>query len=618
MSGAVSHDPVKVIFEPEGRSVLVLPGTPLIEAAGRAGIVLEAPCGGRGTCGKCKVEITQNAPPPGEADRRHLGREELRRGMRLACQTRVQKEMCVHVPVATRFFEHKILTDGKGRSVPLHPTVTKRFMKLPPPGLEDQRSDEDRLLGGLKQKGVTPHLGALRALPAALRQGDFEATAVCAEGRVLTIEAGDTTRWNYGMAFDIGTTTVVGFLIDLTTGRELAVAARANPQIPFGDDVVSRIRHASTHPEGLAQLQERIVQGLNEIIEDCCRQAGFGATHIYEVTVAGNTTMSHLFLGISPEFIAQAPYVCPLRRSINVWARDLGVRIHPHGLVHVLPNMAGFVGSDTTAVVLASGMHQSPERALAIDIGTNGELVVGNKDRLISCSTAAGPAFEGARIRFGMRAADGAIDKLVITYDVEYTVIGGTTPRGLCGTALIDLVAELLRVGAIDPTGRLLPPEETPERTPEAIRARLREGERGTEFVIVQGTEASAGGAMVLTQRDVREMQLAKGAIAAGAAILLKEFGVEPKDLGHILLAGAFGNFIRRSMARRIGLLPDVPTERILYIGNAAGAGARMALLSRKCKDEANRISDRTEYLELAGRADFQQEFTTAMMFPEG
>jgi uncharacterized 2Fe-2S/4Fe-4S cluster protein (DUF4445 family) len=617
MAAAVHHDPVKVVFEPEGRSVFVLPGTPLIEAAGRAGIVLETPCGGRGTCGKCKVEITRNAPEPGDADRRHLSREELKRGMRLACQTRVQAEMYVHVPVATRFFEHKILTNGKGRAVPLHPTVTKHFVDLPPPELGDQRADEDRLLAGLKLKGVTPHLGALRVLPAALRQGDCEVTAVCAEGRVLTIEPGDTSRWNYGIAFDIGTTTVVGFLIDLTDGREIAVAARTNPQIPFGDDVVSRIRHASTQPDGLQQLQSRIVDGLNEIIEDCCKQAGFSASHIYEATVVGNTTMSHLFLGIQPEFIAQAPYVCVLRRSINVWARDLGLRIHPHGLIHVLPNMAGFVGSDTTAVVLAAGMHQSPERALAIDIGTNGELVVGNKDRLISCSTAAGPAFEGARIRFGMRAADGAIDKIIINSDLEHNVIGGVPPRGMCGTALIDLVAELLRVGAIDPTGRLLPPEETPANTSDAIKARLVEGERGVEFVIVRAEETQIGGPIVLTQRDVRELQLAKGAIAAGAAILLKEFGVEPKDLGHVLLAGAFGNFIRRNMARRIGLLPDVPTDKILYIGNAAGAGSRMALLSRKCKEEANRISDRTEYLELAGRADFQQEFTTAMMFPE-
>jgi uncharacterized 2Fe-2S/4Fe-4S cluster protein (DUF4445 family) len=262
-------------------------------------------------------------------------------------------------------------------------------------------------------------------------------------------------------------------------------------------------------------------------------------------------------------------------------------------------------------------MHESAERALAIDIGTNGELVIGNKQRLVSCSTAAGPAFEGARIRFGMRAADGAIDKLIINHDVEFSVIGNLPPRGLCGTALIDVVAELLRVGAIESTGRLLPPDEMPSSVPEPIKRRVAEGDNGLEFAIARKEETSLGGPLCLTQRDIRELQLAKGAIAAGAAILLKEFGIAPKDLGRVLLAGAFGNFIRRNMARRIGLLPDVPTERILYIGNAAGAGARMALQSRRCKEEANRISDRTEYLELAGRPDFQQEFTEAMMFPD-
>jgi uncharacterized 2Fe-2S/4Fe-4S cluster protein (DUF4445 family) len=254
---------------------------------------------------------------------------------------------------------------------------------------------------------------------------------------------------------------------------------------------------------------------------------------------------------------------------------------------------------------------------MAIDIGTNGELVIGNRDRLVSCSTAAGPAFEGARIRFGMRAADGAIDKIIINADVQVDVIGNVPPRGLCGTALIDIVAELLRVGVIEPTGRLLPPDELPPALPDALKRRVVQGERYPEFVIVPKEQTQIGAAITLTQRDVRELQLAKGAIAAGAAILMKEYGVEPKDLGHILLAGAFGNFIRRKMAKRIGLLPDVPTEKILYIGNAAGAGARMALQSRKCKEEANRISDRCEYLELAGRPDFQHEFTNAMMFPE-
>ena len=614
---ASARDPIRLTFEPEGRTVFVLPGTLLIEAAGKAGIVLETPCGGQGVCGKCRVEIARNAPEPSDADRRMLTKAELERGTRLACSVHVTRELCVHVPISMRFFEHKILTDGRGRAVTLHPTVTKQHVKLPPPALNDQRADADRLLDALGRAKVELDLSALRTLPSVIRSRDFNVTAVSAEGRLVALEPGDTTARNYGVAFDIGTTTVVGFLMDLVNGRELAVAARTNPQIPFGDDVVSRIRHAATHPDGLRELQEKIVGCLNDIIAECCNTSGVGCEHLYEATVVGNTTMSHLFLGVDPEFIAQAPYVAGFRRSVNVLGRDVGLRIHPHGVVHALPNIAGFVGSDTVGVILAAGMHSADERVLAIDIGTNGELVIGNKDRLVSCSTAAGPAFEGARIRFGMRAADGAIDKLIINHDVQYNVIGNLPPRGLCGTAVIDVVAELLRVGAVEATGRLLPPDEMPASVPDPIRRRVVQGETALEFIIARKEETSTGGALSLTQRDIRELQLAKGAIAAGAAILLKEFGLEPKDLGHVLLAGAFGNFIRRNMARRIGLLPDVPTERILYIGNAAGAGARMALQSRRCKEEANRISDCTEYLELAGRADFQQEFTNAMMFPE-
>jgi uncharacterized 2Fe-2S/4Fe-4S cluster protein (DUF4445 family) len=612
---SASHDSICVEFQPEGRYVHVLPGTSLLEAAGRADIVIETPCGGLGTCGKCRVEVLKNAPPPTGTEQRHLSPEEIERGVRLACGLHVAAEMTVHVPIAIRYSEHRILTNGLGREVPLHPTVDKRRLKLPPPGLNDQRADADRLLDALGEP-VEPELGALRELPDALRASDFEVTAVTAEGRLIAIEPGDTTSANYGIAFDIGTTTVVGFLLDLSRGRELAVSSCANPQITLGHDVVSRIRHAE-RDEGLIELQRRIVEGLNELIAECCRKAHIPSDHLYEATIACNTTMSHLFLGITPRHLAQAPYVAAHRKAVTVTARDAGLHIHPHGLVHVLPNIASFVGSDTVAVILASALHESPDVQVAIDIGTNGEIVVGNRDRLIAGSTAAGPAFEGARIRCGLRAVEGAIDKIVISDDVEYNVIGNALPKGICGTALIDAVAELLRVGAVDPTGRLLPPDEMPPSVPDAVRKRISRTQDGLELLIVPAEESAAGEPVVLTQRDVRELQLGKGAIAAGTAILMKEYGIGPGGLKHVLLAGAFGNFIRRKNAQRIGLLPNVPRERILFIGNAAGAGARMALMSRRCKDEANAIAERIQYVELAGRPDFADAFADAMMFPE-
>ena len=613
-----ARDPVRVTFEPEGRSVFVMPRTLLIEAAGRAGIVLDTPCGGRGACGKCRVEISLNPPAPSEADRKHLSAAEIERGVRLACQVQVVSEMRVNIPVAARFFDQKILTDGRGRKVQLHPSVRKTHVHASAPSLEDQRADADRVRSELGREKIEPNLEVLQALPDMLRANDFGVTAVIAESRVVAIEAGDTSDRNYGIAFDIGTTTVVGFLMDLVAGRELAVASRTNPQIAFGDDVVSRINYASKNDGGLKELQQKIVDCLNDIIAECCQAADVPQDHLYEATVVGNTTMNHIFLGINPEFVAQAPYVAALRRPVNARAGEIGLAIHPHGLVHTLPNIAGFVGADTVGVILSANLHESEEISLAIDIGTNGELVIGNRERLLSCSTAAGPAFEGARIRFGMRAATGAIDKMLINNDLEYNVIGNVPPRGLCGTALIDLVAELLRVGCVDPMGRLLPPDEMPATVPDAIKQRVVEGENSAfEFVIAPQEETQVDGPILLTQRDVRELQLAKGAIAAGVSILLKEIGVEPDDLGQVLLAGAFGNFIRRKMARRIGLLPNVPSERIRYIGNAAGAGARMALLSKRCKHTADKISERTEYIELAGRPDFQDEFMSAMIFPE-
>jgi len=613
-----ARDSVRVTFEPEGRSVFVMPGTLLVEAAGRAGIVLDTPCGGRGTCGRCRVQISLNPPDPSETDRKHLSEDEIERGVRLACQARVVEEMRVNVPVAARFFEQKILTGGHGGKVELHPSVSKAYLQVPAPSLEDQRADADRLRAAIEQDGIEPDLDVLRSLPTLLRKSDFGVTAVIAEGRLFAVEPGDTTGRNFGIAFDIGTTTVVGFLMDLVAGRELAVAARTNPQIPFGDDVVNRIQYAAENTDGLGELRQSIVDCLNDIIAECCRAAGVSQEQLYEATVVGNTTMNHIFLGINPEYVAQAPYVAALRRPVNTRARDLGLAIHAHGLVHTLPNIAGFVGADTVGVILSANLHEAEEISLAIDIGTNGELVIGNRERLVSCSTAAGPAFEGARIRFGMRAADGAIDRMLINTDLEFNVIGNLPPRGLCGTALIDLVAELLRVGCVDSTGRLLPPDEMPNSVPDAIKRRVAEDEKGTlEFRIASGEETQVEGPLVLTQRDIRELQLGKGAIAAGVSVLLKEVGVEPKDLGQVLLAGAFGNFIRRKMAKRIGLLPDVPSERIRFVGNAAGAGARMALLSRRCKHAADRISEETEYLELAGRPDFQDEFMSAMLFPE-
>ena len=613
---------VRVHFEPDGNSIFVLKGTTVIEAAGKAGIILETPCGGKGSCGKCKIQVTRGQVESSDACKKRLSPEELADGFRLACQTHVAEDVVIHVPAETRFFEQRILVEGKERETALEPNIRKRYVQLAAPTLEDQRSDLDRIKDALDGEipRVRSDIDVIRQLPDKLRDADFSVTAVLEGDEIITIEQGDTTGRNYGVAFDIGTTTLVGMLIDLNTGKQLTTASRTNPQVVYGDDVISRITYTQDKPEGLKELQERVVGGMNEMIGELSQTAHIDRNCIYEATAVGNTTMNHILLNINPWHIAQSPYVACVRRAVEVKARRLGLHINETGNLYAMPNIAGFVGGDTVGVILAADLMGSDTIKLAIDIGTNGEIAFGSKERIVACSCAAGPAFEGARIQHGMRAADGAIDKVLIQdRDVAVSVIGNVPARGLCGTGLIDAVAELLRVGIVDPMGRVLSGDELPADLSDEVRARVVRGESsGSDFILVHKEQSQSGQALRLTQRDIREVQLAKGAIYAGIQVLKSVLGVDNDDISEVLLAGAFGNFIRRSMAKRIGLLPDVPVDRIRFVGNAAGVGSKMALVAKQCRDEAERISRETEYIELGGRPDFQQEFMMAMTFPEG
>jgi len=610
----------RVTFQPEGRSVFALLGTKAVEAAGQAGIVLNTPCGGEGTCGKCKLEVRGAAPEPTDAERQRLTRDELANGVRLACQLAIDRDMVISVPEATRFFEQVVLTEGKERQYSFDPNVRKRYVEMPEPSVDDLRSDVDRLKDALCSGGddLQVDLWLVRELSARLRAERFKVTAVLRGDEIECLESGDTTDSIWGVSFDIGTTTIVGDLVNLANGERAGVASRTNPQVHFGDDVVSRIRYSEEHAGGLNELHKRLMNCMNDIVLELVEGAGVNATDVYETTAVGNTTMTHILLGIDPSPIAHAPYVSVFREAQEVRASALGLDIHPNANLHVLPNIAGFVGSDTVGVILASGMMHSEEPRIAIDIGTNGEVVVGNRNRLIACSCAAGPAFEGARIRYGMRATEGAISKVVLNEEVEVSVIGGGRATGMCGSGLIDAVAELLRVGVIGESGRIAEPHTLPGTLPEGIRKAVVSCDGQPAVVLVAAHRSKMGEAILLTQRDVREVQLAKGAIWAGIQVVSSEFGLNPREVSQVLLAGGFGNFIRRSNAKRIGLLPDLPTSRIEFIGNAAAVGARMALKCRGCRAEAEMISRTTEYVELANRPDFQALFMDAMMFPGG
>ncbi len=549
-----NYDTFKVTFVPENTHVSVLAGTTVLEAAGRANIIIETPCGGNGTCGQCRVVITRNPPQPTESERGILAPDEIARGVRLACHTVITSDMTVEVPATSRFLGQKILAHGLDAVYRLEPTVS--------------------------------------------------------------LDPDDKAGLLFGAAFDVGTTTIVGVLMDLANDAQAAVSSRANPQIPFGDDVIARIGHAGK-AGGLAQLRNLIVNCVNSMIAEMCEKAGIGAESVYEVTFVGNTTMNHILLGIDPTPLAQAPYNAVLLDSRSAGAAELGFRIRPTGLVYTMANIAGYVGGDTVGVILAAGMHEYDGVQLALDIGTNGEIVLGGKQRLVACSTAAGPAFEGARIRHGMRATRGAIEKVIIDGDIELNMIGGHPPRGICGTGVIDAVAALLDAGIIDSTGRMLPQDELPNDLSDTLRRRVIEEDGRVSFVLAAAEDSATGAAICLTQRDVREVQLGKAAMLAGTNLMLRAYGSSVDGLDRVLLAGAFGNFVRARSVIRIGLLPAVPESKVEFIGNAAGTGSKMVLAGRTCRETAEWIAKDTEYIELAGRADFQAEFADAMMFPE-
>jgi len=613
----VNRETFRVTFQPDGRNVFILEGTNLVEAAGQAGIVLNQPCGGQGTCGKCRVQVTEGAPRPSPSARNLLAGEEIEEGIRLACQISVDRDMKVWVPDESRFFEQVILTEGAGHGYTFDPPLHKRCVNVSAPTVEDQRSYVDRLKDALTDDSGTVDLEMdlplIRCIPSLAGDGDYTATAVLKDGRIHWVEEGDTTDKVAGVAIDIGTTTVVAAMVDLVSGRNEAVASRTNPQVSLGDDVVSRIKYANEHPEGLEKLRKRLITCVNELIEELLARSGFEQRDVYEVVIVGNATMNHIFLGLDPASLGRAPYVSVLRGAVDLSASEVDLALKPYASVHTLPNIAAFVGADTVAVALASGMHRSEDINLAIDIGTNGEVVVGNKDRLIACSCAAGPAFEGARIRHGMRAAEGAISKVVINAEnIEVSVIGGGRASGICGSGLIDAVAELLRVGIITPQGRI----ESSDDAPQAVADAVTEIDGEPAVILVDEHQSKTGEPVVLTQKDVRELQLGKAAIRAGAEVACQHYGIEINEVSKILLAGGLGNFIRRSNALRMGLLPDIPADRIECIGNAAFAGARMALVCSSCRQEAEKISLETEYKELARSAEFQRGFAEYMTFP--
>ncbi len=609
---------MKVRFEPFGVTTQVEAGKTLLAAAIAAGVEVEAVCGGHGTCGKCRVIASGGLESLTPQEQKKLTPAELLAGYRLACQAVVTGDVEVVVPEESRISRVSILSEGTVRPFRLHPWVRRHTLQVPDATLENQTPDLTnvrQVWQKQNQSKFVPTLRALRQLPFALREQGGKLTVIEADECIIDIEAGDGPQHVLGVAVDIGTTTIVGYLMDLETGKQLAVSSLLNPQTRYGDDVVSRIDFATTNSMGLETLQREVVQALNTIIAETTRMAGVSSQNIYALSVVGNTTMYHLFLGISPSALARAPYVPAIVDPTRVAAHELGLAVHPDAHVWVLPNIAGWVGADTVGVILATGVHLHDDIALAIDIGTNGEMALGSRQRLITCSTAAGPAFEGAQLSCGMRAAGGAIDTVKIDGDVYWHAIGDSAPRGICGSGLVDLIAEMLNTGIIDSTGMMQDGETLQQNGQKKLAERIVQEGKQRVFELVRVTEGAAGRPVRVTQRDVRELQLAKGAIRAGIEILMKELGIGPADVKYVYLAGAFGNYIKPESALTIGLIPRFPQAQIIPVGNAAGSGAKMALLSTYARTEASDILRNVEYLELSGRPDFQEQFAESMIF---
>jgi uncharacterized 2Fe-2S/4Fe-4S cluster protein (DUF4445 family) len=605
---------VRLRFMPEGAEVRVPSGTPVFDAASWNGIAIDSTCGGHGTCKKCKVKVLEGDVPVGSVDPRAFSSDELRDGWRLACRALAHEDLVVEVPpLQTR---PKAALVGVGRHVILRPSVQKRHVVLDEPSLEDQRSDVERVLAALEDLEPRVELDVVRKLGGVLRAAHFDVTAVVCDDVLVDVEPGDTTARRFAIAFDLGTTTVVATLLDLDTGQPVGVRSMLNRQQPYGADVISRISATMLDEQALGALQARAQETLHQLAGEVCREGAVAPEEVYEVTVCGNVTMIQLALGIDPEPLSMAPFIVAAHELPPATAVDFGVAVHPRAPAFVFPSLGAYVGGDIVAGLLATGLTRDKRLRLFIDVGTNSEIALGTHERVVATAAPAGPAFEAAQIRCGMRAAEGAVEGVKISDGaLRLQVIGDAGPAGMCGSGLVDCVAELVHAGLLDRSGRFIPDEQAAAEYGAELAGRLTKVGEERVFVLHWRGDDPAN-AVFLSQRDVRELQFAKASIATGWQILLRELGVEPGDIGQVLLAGSFGAYLSPTSAIRIGLVPRMALPRIVSAGNVAGEGAKIAALSLRERAEARSIVREVEYVELSGRADFNDLFVDQLAFP--
>jgi uncharacterized 2Fe-2S/4Fe-4S cluster protein (DUF4445 family) len=633
----------KVTFLPDKKVIEVDEGALLLEAAEKAGVYLNSLCGGEGVCGKCRVQIIKgNAKVDGHSVA-FFTKEEIEKGYVLACQTPVKEDLEVLIPPESRLEEEQILGESRENkqktwreSPPIHysepdwvslhkrpsdpaslfePLTNKIYLELPRPTIDDNIPDTGRIVRELRKKlkygSYEVTLSCLRELSTKIRRSDWKITATLSRcngmGQILQVEEGDTTGRHYGVAVDVGTTTVVAQLVDVRTGKVIGVEGNHNLQARYGEDVLSRIAFVCGKGS-LDVLQKAVIENINKLIETLAGAKGIRIEEITGMAVAGNTTMSHILLGLMPCSIRDDPYVPTVDLYPPVPAKEIGIHINSQGVVQVLPSIASYIGGDTVAGVLACNMADRPETTCLIDIGTNGEIVIGNNEWMLSCSASAGPAFEGGDTKWGMRATKGAIEKVeMIEGKVRYETIGKVKPRGICGSGLIDLIYELARNKILEIDARF---------SPSLQDRRIVKGENGLEYIVAFPEETETGEALTIAQTDIDNIMRSKAAIFAAIKSLSDYAGLSFDKLEKIYVAGGFGNYLNIEKAVGIGLLPDIPRGRIEFVGNSSLMGARMALLSFHAFEKAVGISQSITNIELSKFALFADEYMASLYLP--
>jgi uncharacterized 2Fe-2S/4Fe-4S cluster protein (DUF4445 family) len=623
---------IKVSIEPIGRRILLEKPANGLDAIRSAGIGIKSVCAGKGTCGKCRILIMdRDIRPPTSQEEKVLAKDEIGSGVRLACQQIFDRDIKIYIPASSLSEEQKLQVKGKETETDVDPLVSKYHLKLNRASLDDLDSDFKRIREGLRQEyDVTADridLEALRLMPGVIRSNSWDITVALRDSEVISIEGGDTVKQSYGLAVDLGTTKIALLLVDLASGKTVDSQGIMNPQISFGEDVMSRLNYALEKPSNLENIKNTVVKRMGEAAKELCARNDIETSQLLEMTVVGNTAMHHLFLGLPVKQLALSPFVPLTESPLNIKARELGIEMAPGAYIYMPPPIAGFVGSDHLAMVLASGLQDLKGNYLGVDIGTNTEIALASNGKLTSVSTASGPAFEGAHIKHGMRAAPGAIERVVIEKDTfipAIQTINDKKPTGICGSGILDAVAELLRTGVIDIRGKF-----------QADNSFICQDDKGQKQFILARSEKDDGEDISdspyndtmglpcgekdisVSQKDIVEIQLAKGAMRTGIEILLENAGIDFRELDGIIIAGAFGSYIDPRNVVNIGMFPMVSLDRISQVGNAAGVGAKMVLISRAQRKKAEEIAEKTDYLELTVYPGFSDHFIAGMQFPQ-